>query len=628
MSMTFADLGVPSNLVERLASRGISEAFPIQEASIPDALAGKDVVGKAATGSGKTLAFGLPLLARLEKARPRKPTALILVPTRELAAQVQKELAQLTEDKGRRIITIYGGTSYNIARKALNFGVDVVVACPGRLEDMLEQRAFDLQSCTTVVVDEADRMADMGFLPCVRRIISATAPNRHVMLFSATMGPDVKSLVKEFTNEAVIHDVVGEEAPSDVDHFFWRVPRDQRPQMTADIVEEYDRAIVFTRTKHGADRLARQLEERGISAVPLHGDRTQAQRERALRSVKSGQVRVLVATDVAARGIHIDLLPVVVHYDPPAQATDYLHRSGRTGRAGNTGAVISLVGEDVIGQVKRLQKALGIPTMIEPREDAPAIRLGAVDDVAATERLDDRGGKGRSERSSSRDRDRGPRSFGDRDRGARSERSFSDRAPRGDRPERGFGDRDRGARTERSFSDRAPRGDRPERGNDRPFTPRSDRPERSFGDRDRAASPRGERSFSDRAPRGDRPERGFADRAPRGDRPERGFADRDHAARPDRGNDRRPSRDFADRSASPRGGKEKEGTVSFFNDSKGFGFASDDKGDDLFIHFSSIQGDGFKSLSEGQKITFEEAEGPKGREARNVRVVGGGRSRR
>ena len=628
MSMTFADLGVPSNLVERLASRGISEAFPIQEASIPDALAGKDVVGKAATGSGKTLAFGLPLLARLEKARPRKPTALILVPTRELAAQVQKELAQLTEDKGRRIITIYGGTSYNIARKALNFGVDVVVACPGRLEDMLEQRAFDLQSCTTVVVDEADRMADMGFLPCVRRIISATAPNRHVMLFSATMGPDVKSLVKEFTNEAVIHDVVGEEAPSDVDHFFWRVPRDQRPQMTADIVEEYDRAIVFTRTKHGADRLARQLEERGISAVPLHGDRTQAQRERALRSVKSGQVRVLVATDVAARGIHIDLLPVVVHYDPPAQATDYLHRSGRTGRAGNTGAVISLVGEDVIGQVKRLQKALGIPTMIEPREDAPAIRLGAVDDVAATERLDDRGGKGRSERSSSRDRDRGPRSFGDRDRGARSERSFSDRAPRGDRPERGFGERDRGARTERSFSDRAPRGDRPERGNDRPFTPRSDRPERSFGDRDRSASPRGERSFSDRAPRGDRPERGFADRAPRGDRPERGFADRDRAARPDRGNDRRPSRDFADRSASPRGGKEKEGTVSFFNDSKGFGFASDDKGDDLFIHFSSIQGDGFKSLSEGQKITFEEAEGPKGREARNVRVVGGGRSRR
>ena len=573
MSMSFADLGVPSNLVERLASRGITEAFPIQEAAIPDALAGRDVVGKAATGSGKTMAFGLPLLANLKKAQPRKPTALVLVPTRELAAQVQKELANLTDDRGRRIITIYGGTSYNVARKALNFGVDVVVACPGRLEDMLEQRAFDLQSCTTVVVDEADRMADMGFLPCVRRIIGATAPNRHVMLFSATMGPDVKSLVKEFTNDAIIHDVVGEEAPSDVDHYFWRVPRDQRPQIVADIVEEYDRAIVFTRTKHGADRLARQLEDRDITAVPLHGDRTQAQRERALRSVKNGSIRVLVATDVAARGIHIDLLPVVVHYDPPAQATDYLHRSGRTGRAGATGAVISLVGEDTIGQTKRLQKALGIPTNIEPREDALPIRLGAVDDTAAAENLDEpRKGRGRpAPRSDRSDRDRGPRGFERRD---RSERGFGDRdrAPR----EGGFGDRDRAPRAERSFGDR-----------DR--APRPERAERGFGDRDRA--PRAERSFGDR------------DRAPR----------------PERGNDRRDS-GFAPRSA--RG--DREAVVSFFNDAKGFGFASDEKGDDLFIHFSNITGDGFKTLAQGQKITFEEGQGPKGREARNVRVVGGG----
>ncbi|HVA53827.1 MAG TPA: DEAD/DEAH box helicase, partial [Acidimicrobiales bacterium] len=235
MSMSFADLGVPSRLVERLSARGITEAFPIQEASIPDALEGRDVVGKAITGSGKTLAFALPLLARLTKARPRKPVALVLVPTRELAAQVQKEIAQLTDDRGRRVICIYGGTSYNVARKALNFGVDVVVACPGRLEDMLEQRALDLGDVMTVVVDEADRMADMGFLPAVRRIMSATPRDRHVMLFSATMGPDVKSLVKEFTHDAIVHDVVGEEAPSDVDHFFWRVPRDQRPQYTADI---------------------------------------------------------------------------------------------------------------------------------------------------------------------------------------------------------------------------------------------------------------------------------------------------------------------------------------------------------------------------------------------------------
>ncbi len=570
--MSFADLGVPSNLVERLKSFGITEAFPIQEAAIPDALEGRDVVGKAATGSGKTLAFGLPLMARLGKARPRKPLGLVLVPTRELAAQVQKELANLTDDRGRRVICIYGGTSYNVARKALNFGVDVVVACPGRLEDMLEQGALDLSSITTVVVDEADRMADMGFLPSVRRIVGATPQDRHVMLFSATMGPDVKSLVREFTNDAVIHDVVGEEAPSDVDHFFWRVPRDQRPQITADIIEQYDRAIIFTRTKHGADRLARQLEERGISAVPLHGDRTQAQRERALRSVKSGQIRVLVATDVAARGIHIDLLPVVVHYDPPAQATDYLHRSGRTGRAGATGAVISLVGEDVIGQVKRLQKALGLPTSIESREDAQAIRLGSVDDAVAAERLDDRGGKGRSELSTSRSSDRGPRGF---ERAPRPERGFAERGARSDRPERG-------ARPERGFAER---------------TERAPRPERGFAERG---------ARSDRPERGARPERGFAERTERAPRPERGFAER----------------------GGTRGARNGEAVVSFFNDSKGFGFASDDKGDDLFIHFSNIVGDGFKSLTQGQKITFEEAQGPKGREARNVRAVGGGRERR
>ena len=572
MSLSFAALGVPSNLVEHLKQRGITEAFPIQEAAIPDALAGRDVVGKAITGSGKTLAFGLPLMARLTKARPRKPVALILVPTRELAAQVQKELAQLTDDRGRRVISIYGGTSYNVARKALNFGVDVVVACPGRLEDMLEQGALDLSSVTTVVVDEADRMADMGFLPCVRRIVGATPRDRQVMLFSATMGPDVKSLVREFTDNAAVHDVVGDEAPNDVDHYFWRVAREQRPQITAEIVEEYERALVFTRTKHGADRLSRQLEERGISAVPLHGDRTQAQRDRALRSVKNGQIRVLVATDVAARGLHIEDLPVVIHYDPPAQATDYLHRSGRTGRAGATGAVISLVGEDVIGQVKRLQRALGLESSIERREDAEAIRLGAVDDAVAAERLDDRGGKGRSERSTPREREHGPRGF---ERGARGDRSVSDRP----RPERNA----EHARPARGFSDR------PER------TPRV---ERSFAEH----APRPERN--DRAPRA---ERVFTDRAPRTDRSSTRNAPYVKGANAARGN---------------------EAVVSFFNDAKGFGFASDDKGDDLFIHFSNIVGDGFKSLAQGQKITFEEANGPKGREARNVRAVSGGRERR
>ncbi|MHB2028630.1 MAG: DEAD/DEAH box helicase [Acidimicrobiales bacterium] len=542
MSMSFADLGVPSRLVERLAERGITDAFPIQEAAIPDALTGRDVVGKAITGSGKTLAFALPLLARLTKARPRKPVALVLVPTRELAAQVQKEMAQLTDDRGRRVICIYGGTSYNVARKALNFGVDVVVACPGRLEDMLEQGALSLADVTTVVVDEADRMADMGFLPAVRRIVSSTSPQRHVMLFSATMGPDVSSLVREFTHDAAIHDVVGDEAPSDVDHYFWRVARDRRPDVAAEIIETYERAIIFTRTKHGADRLARQLGERGISAVPLHGDRSQAQRERALRSVKSGQIQVLVATDVAARGIHIDLLPVVVHYDPPAQATDYLHRSGRTGRAGATGAVISLVGEDVVSQVKRLQRALGIAPSIESRENAPAIRLGAVDDATAAQRLDDRSPTSKGLTTSSTSRDRGPRSFERRE----------------------------------------------------PREARETRPGRET--RERAASAR----YEHRPSSGEsRPARSF-------ERREFKPAQREHSGQV----------------------RANEAVVSFFNDSKGFGFASDDKGDDLFIHFSSIVGDGFKSLSQGQKITFEEAKGPKGREAKNVRVVFAGRSRR
>ena len=531
MSMSFADLGVPARLVERLRARGITEAFPIQEAAIPDALAGRDVVGKAATGSGKTLAFALPLLANLKKAQPRKPTALVLVPTRELAGQVQKEIAQLTDDRGRRVICVYGGTSYNVTRKALNYGVDVVVACPGRLEDMLEQRALDLASVTTVVVDEADRMADMGFLPAVRRILGSTSPRRHVMLFSATMGPDVSSLVREFTCDASVHDVVADEAPSDVEHYFWRVAREQRVDVTADIIKEYERAIIFTRTKHGADRLARQLGERGLSAVPLHGDRSQAQRERALRSVKSGQIQVLVATDVAARGIHIDLVPVVVHYDPPAQATDYLHRSGRTGRAGATGVVISLVGEDVVGHTRRLQRALDIEAPLSSREDALPVRLGAIDDALAAQSLEERPAK------------RAP---------SRNDRSIS-REPR-----------QRPART---------------------------RHERTSHDADSRHS------------------RGFERTATHG-----GIAPRGEGSRTN--------------SPSPgHSGRGREAVVSFFNDSKGFGFASDEKGDDLFIHFSNIQGNGFRTLSQGQTITFEEANGPKGREARNVRVVGGSRRR-
>ena len=551
MSISFADLGVPHALVRRLEARGILEPFPIQEAALPNTMAGKDVVGKAPTGSGKTLAFGLALVARTGRAAPRRPQGLVLVPTRELAAQVQKELGQLTQDRGRRIICIYGGTSYNVARKALSSGVDIVVACPGRLEDMLEQRALDLSDVTTVVVDEADRMADMGFLPAVRRILSMTPANRHVMLFSATMGPDVNSLVREFTRDAAIHDVVGEEAPSDVEHFFWRVPREQRAEICAQIAQKYERAIVFTRTKHGADRLARQLVDRGVSAVPIHGDRTQAQREKALRSVQNGSIRILVATDVAARGIHIESLPCVVHFDPPTQATDYLHRSGRTGRAGQTGTVISLVGEDVIGHVKRMQKVLGVPVGLDVPDTASAQHLGVINDADAAERLDGSLAQKTPAPRVSRDSDR-------RD-GARTERH---------RFERRDGDRVERSRTDRTSAPRADRNDRvrPERHEIRPRT----------------------------------------------------------VARPERGtNFERESRSnsFTRSSKAP---SDAVAVVSFFNESKGYGFAVDDKGQDLFIHFSNIAGDGFRTLEAGQKVAYELAKGPKGLEARNVRVVNRG----
>jgi superfamily II DNA/RNA helicase/cold shock CspA family protein len=496
MPPTFADLGVPADLVARLSARDIREAFAIQAAALPDALAGRDVVGQAATGSGKTLAFGLALLARLERARPRHPRALILTPTRELAAQIQRELASLVPDR-RRVLSIYGGTPYAGARKALAAGVDVVVACPGRLEDLLERGTLDLAEVTTVVVDEADRMADMGFLPAVKRILAQTSPERQTMLFSATMGSDVASLISGFTRHAVRHDVIERSAPSEVDHYFWRVGREERVGATADILKTHDRALVFTRTKHGADRLARQLSERGISSAALHGDRSQAQRERALKAMTDGRVRALVATDVAARGIHIEALPVVIHYDPPTQDTDYLHRSGRTGRAGLTGTVISLVTEDVLGNVRRLQRTLGFEPVVESPASATA-----------------------------------------------------------QRPVRASG----------------------------PATPAANRD-----------TPARMPALTATRPSRERPTRRAV--APRADGVHRRTGPTSHAARP------------------------REAVVTFFNGSKGFGFASDGGDEDLFVHYSQIAGEGFKTLASGQRIVFDEARGPKGREARNVRPV-------
>ena len=360
MPVTFADLGVDPALVEKLTARGITSAFPIQEAAIPDALAGRDVVAKAPTGSGKTIAFGVAAVERCVNSKPKKPRCLILEPTRELAAQVRDELASMKQDGSKRVVAVYGGTRYGPTQQALAKGVDILVACPGRLEDLLEQRVVDLSDVDLIVIDEADRMADMGFLPVVKRLIEQTAKDRQVLLFSATMGKEIEGLVKNYQKDPARHDVTGdEEAGGDVDHLFWAVPRDKRLEVCADVVTQLGRAIVFCRTRRGADRVARQLDAVGVKSVAIHGDRSQNQRERALKEFERGRAVALVATDVAARGIHLEALPGVIHFDPPADATDYTHRSGRTGRAGLDGIVVSLVVEDQRRPMAQIQRKLG-----------------------------------------------------------------------------------------------------------------------------------------------------------------------------------------------------------------------------------------------------------------------------
>ena len=344
VSPSFHELGVPARLVARLNQQGIASPFPIQGATIPDALAGRDVCGQAPTGSGKTIAFAIAVVNAATDSAPRRPRALVLVPTRELASQVRDEIALLTGDRGKRTIAVYGGTAYGATRRALDRGVDIVVACPGRLEDLLAQRALNLGDVRTVVIDEADRMADMGFLPAVRRLMDQTSPERQVLLFSATFGREVESIITRYLRDPVRHAVHADDSSvGEVAHIFWQAERSDRVHLTARLVTQHGRALVFCRTRRGADRVARQLGQSGISAMAIHGDRTQAQRERALTAFAHGRAHALVATDVAARGIHVDDLPCVVHFDPPTDATDYLHRSGRTGRAGKTGTVVSLV---------------------------------------------------------------------------------------------------------------------------------------------------------------------------------------------------------------------------------------------------------------------------------------------
>ena len=358
---TFAQLGLPDELVRILNRRGFAEPFPVQAAAIPDALDGLDICGKAPTGSGKTLAFGLPVLANVKVADTKAPRALILAPTRELAEQIKDEIGPLGQSIYRRVFAVYGGVGYQPQKMALRKGVDVLVATPGRLEDLIEQKALTLSAVDIVVVDEADRMADMGFLPAVKRILDQTSRDRQTMLFSATLDGDVAVLVRDYQNDPVRHDAPSiEPETSEARHHFWLVEHHDRVQHTAEVVASAGRTIVFTRTRHGADRVARQLGKLGTSAVAMHGGRSQAQRKRALRDFTSGRVDALVATDVAARGIHVDDVATVVHFDPANDHKDYLHRSGRTARAGAAGTVVSLVTGGQRRAVKRMQKELDL----------------------------------------------------------------------------------------------------------------------------------------------------------------------------------------------------------------------------------------------------------------------------
>jgi superfamily II DNA/RNA helicase len=361
---TFSSLGVPVPLTTALAAAGIDTPFPIQAAVVPDALAGADILGRGRTGSGKTLGFCIPLAARLADGHTSagRPRGLVLVPTRELASQVHDVLRPLAGAVGLRVATIFGGTPQRPQVTALRNRVDIIVACPGRLADLISQGHCHLGDVEVSVVDEADHMADLGFLPAVRRLLDATPAEGQRMLFSATLDHAVDVLVRRFLDNPAEHAVDPPGAPAPiVHHLLTVVPTDRVPVVTA-LAAGCGRSLIFTRTKHGARKLARQLTSAHIPAAELHGNLTQATRERNLAAFASGAVRVMVATDIAARGIHVDDVNLVIHADPPAEYKGYLHRSGRTGRAGASGVVVTLQTPAQAADVRALmRKACVVP---------------------------------------------------------------------------------------------------------------------------------------------------------------------------------------------------------------------------------------------------------------------------
>jgi superfamily II DNA/RNA helicase len=361
----FAELGVPAGLVSALADLGITTPFPIQSATLPDSLAGRDVLGRGRTGSGKTYAFVLPVLARLaanpRPRQPKAPRALILAPTRELASQIQASMAPLAKTLNLRTLTVFGGVGANPQITGLRAGVDVLVACPGRLEDLLSSGHADLSKVEITVLDEADHMADLGFLPAVRRLLDRTPRTGQRMLFSATLDAGVDVLVKRFLTNPITHSVDSAESPvASMAHHVLHVSAEDRLPILVELTSAPGRTLVFTRTKHGAKKLTKQLNASGVPAVELHGNLSQNARTRNLEQFSGGQTRTLVATDIAARGIHVDDINLVVHADPPLEHKAYLHRSGRTARAGAGGTVITLMTGDQMADVRALTKRAAI----------------------------------------------------------------------------------------------------------------------------------------------------------------------------------------------------------------------------------------------------------------------------
>ncbi|WP_040494978.1 DEAD/DEAH box helicase [Ilumatobacter nonamiensis] len=486
VDVTFADLGLPTEMIDQLDRSGMSTPFAIQAAVIPDTLDGRDIAGRAPTGSGKTLGFGLPVVARLTKAKSKRPVALVLAPTRELAEQIMAELTPFTKAMRMYATSIYGGVGYGNQKNALNKGTELVVACPGRLEDLMQMGAIDLRDVATVVIDEADQMADMGFLPAVRRIVGQTRDDRQVLLFSATLDGPVAKLIKDFQHDPAFHEV-GPKGPDihAAHHVFWQVERTERNQNAAGVIDRCGSTIVFTRTRHGADRLAKQLGKLGVSAQPIHGGRSQNQRDRALDAFKQGKADALIATDVAARGIHVNGVSAVIHYDPPADGATYHHRSGRTARAGETGIVVSFVEPGTMKDVKKLQRDVGIQVDVTDPD---------LDDLEVAVLL----------------------------------------------------------------------------------SGKDDRTTRPVDVVDAAPAPK--------------------------EQPQ-------------------PTKRERVESNAPVPAGQELGTVKFFNASRGYGFiVRDSGGDELFVHFSNIETEGFKTLDEKARVSYAVGEGKKGLEARNVTV--------